>query len=188
MSQRCDLLVVGTDKTGIFKAVLLGSLGMRLAAAAKCSVAVIPGQATTGLDVVVGVDGTPESLLACEFAASEADACGGELIVLCAGYVANPLFADLVPPVLPGRERAALLARASEHVHGLFPALSVQTRLVDGPPPRALLEEAHGAGLLVIGHHKRAKVIRRFERSVGRDVLMDMSVPVVVVHDKESNV
>jgi nucleotide-binding universal stress UspA family protein len=183
VSENCDLLVIGTHKNGILKGTLLGSLGIRIAAAAACPVAVIPAPAPSGVNVVVGIDDTPESQAAGDFAAQEADATGSELIMICAGYIANPLFADLVPPVLPGKERAKILARASERIQRLFPAVSVQTRVVDGPPDEALLDASLDARVLVVGHHHRSTIVNLFGRSVAKDVLVGMTVPVIVVHD-----
>jgi nucleotide-binding universal stress UspA family protein len=183
ISENCDLLVIGTHKNGILKGTLLGSLGIRIAAAAACPVAVIPAPAPSGVNVVVGIDDTPESQAAGDFAAREADATGSELIMICAGYIANPLFADLVPPVLPGKERAKILARASERIQRLFPAVSVQTRVVDGPPDEALLDASLDARVLVVGHHHRSTIVNLFGRSVAKDVLVGMTVPVIVVHD-----
>jgi nucleotide-binding universal stress UspA family protein len=186
LSEQYDLLVIGTHKNGILKGTFLGSLGIRIAANAACSVAVIPQDAPSGRNIVVGIDGTAESWTACEFAAHEADEADSELIIVCAGFVPNPLFADLVPPVLPGKERAQILARASERVLELFPALSVQTRVMDGPPDEALLDTSRDAGLLVVGRHKRSKIAQFFERSVAQEVLIGMSVPVIVVHHTTS--
>jgi nucleotide-binding universal stress UspA family protein len=182
LSAHFDLLVIGTHKNGILKGTFLGSLGIRIAATAACSVAIIPQDAPSGRSVVVGVDETAESWTACEFAALQAHDADSELIIVCAGYVANPLFEDLVPPVLPAKERARIVARASERVLERFPTLSVQTRVMDGPPDQALLDTARDAGLLVVGHHKRSKIAQFFERSVAQDVLIGMSTPVIVVH------
>jgi nucleotide-binding universal stress UspA family protein len=183
ISENCDLLVIGTHKNGILKGTLLGSLGIRIAAAAACPVAVIPAPAPSGVNVVVGIDDTPESQAAGDFAAQEADATGSELVMICAGYIANPLFADLVPPVLPGKERAKILGRASELIQRRFPAVSVQTRVVDGPPDEALLDASLDARVLVVGHHHRSTIVNLFGHSVAKDVLVGMAVPVIVVHD-----
>ena len=183
LSEDCDLLVIGTHKHGMFSGALLGSLSIRIAAAAVCSVAVIPELVPAATSVVVGVDDTPESQIAADFAAREASAMGDDLIMVCAGYVANPLLTDLVPPVLPGRERAQILARISERVLQLIPTLSVRTRVMDGPAQRALLDVARTARLLVVGHRRQSKLSQLFEGSVSWDVLLGMSTPVVVARD-----
>lgn len=186
-SEQSDLLVVGTHKNGVLRQAILGSLGIRLARMAACSVAVIPEAFPAAGAVVVGLDGTSQSQAAAEFAAAEAAATRDELVMVCVGYPANPLYADLIPPALPAEERAEIMAQTSEHVLQLFPHLSITTRSEEGSPQKVLLHASQDARLLVVGHHKRSAATQLFEGSVAHGVLVGMSVPVVVVHDKTTS-
>jgi nucleotide-binding universal stress UspA family protein len=177
----------GTHKNGILRQAILGSLGIRLARTAACSVAVIPEAFLAGGSVVVGLDGTHQSQVAAEFAAAEAAATGDELAMVCVDYPSNPLYADLIPPTLPAEERAEILARTSEHVLQLFPHLSIKTCSEEGSPQKILLHAAQDARLLVVGDHRRPGATQLFEGSVAHGVLVGMSVPVVVVHDRTAS-
>ncbi|WP_308468535.1 universal stress protein [Rathayibacter soli] len=185
-SAQCDLLVVGTHKNGLLRQAILGSLGIRMARIAACSVAVIPETVPAGSAVVVGLDSTDQSRTAAEFAAADAAAMGSELVMVCVGYAPNPLYSDLIPPTLPAEERAEILARTSEHLLRLFPQLAIQTRSEEGSPQKVLLQASQDARLLVVGHHDRSAVTQLFEGSVAHGVLVGMSTPVVIVRAKSS--
>src|SRR6185437_3132136 len=83
-SRDADLLVVGARSRAERDRGFAGSLHVRVAAAAPCSVAVVPhGWADTGAGVVAGVDGKPPAEAAVAFAADEAAALGEPLRLVC---------------------------------------------------------------------------------------------------------
>ncbi|MEO7007182.1 MAG: universal stress protein [Terrimesophilobacter sp.] len=175
-----DLLVIGTHKHGVIVGAIHGTLSLRLAVAISCSIAVIPETLPAGRHIVVGVDGSDEALFACEVAAAQAIATDSVLLLVCAGYVTNPLFTSLVPPEIASRDHAAVLARAKAHVLERFPKARVQTESIYGSPADALIEASRSARLLVLGHHKRSRLQRLMGGSVHSQVLLDMSIPVLL--------
>ncbi|CAM5381620.1 universal stress protein [Leifsonia shinshuensis] len=102
---------------------------------------------------VVGFDGSPSAWRALDWAAERVAGRGGALEVVHAidtrlgGAVFGPRF-DLETTVEAG------LAQARNHVRALAPGITVEVRWVEGPPASALLGEAAGAALLVVGTDK----------------------------------
>lgn len=102
---------------------------------------------------VVGFDGSPSAWRALDWAAERVAGRGGALEVVHAidtrlgGAVFGPRF-DLETTVEAG------LAQARNHVRALAPGIAVEVRWVEGPPASALLGEAAGAALLVVGTDK----------------------------------
>ncbi|WP_370057318.1 universal stress protein [Leifsonia sp. EB41] len=102
---------------------------------------------------VVGFDGSPPAWRALDWATDRVAQRGGALEVVHAidtrlgGAVFGPRF-DLETVVETG------LAQARSHVRALAPGVAVEVRWVEGPPAGALLAEAAGASLLVVGTDK----------------------------------
>lgn len=164
-----------------------GSLQVRTAATAACSVAVVPhgwergGTAAAG--VVVGVDGQAPSEAAVAFAADEADALGEPLRIVCVGYAANPLLAGLVPEVSLGDRRQRIVAQAAESARAAHPSIAVSADVVEASPARGLVAAAEGSRMLVVGTHDRRSAERLMLGSVAHDVLLNVRVPVVVARE-----
>jgi nucleotide-binding universal stress UspA family protein len=182
VSRDADLLVIGTPAEADRRRAFAGSLAVRVAAVAECPVAAVPhGWVETGSGVVVGVDGELQTESAVEFAAAEAEKLGEPLTVACAGYVANPLLAGLVPEISLGDRRERVAAEAAALAKERHPGVTVFTDVLDTAPSRGLVAEADGARMLVIGTHDRHGMQRLMLGSVGHDILLNVRTPVVVV-------
>jgi len=180
-SADADLLVVGTPSEEERRHAFSGSLAVRVAAAAECSVVAVPhGWEDQGEGVVAGVDGEPPQEAAVAFAADEAARLGEPLTIVCAGYVANPLLAGLVPERSLGDRRQQIADDAREYAVGLDRGITVLTEVVETSPARGLVAEADGSRMLVIGTHDRHGVRRVMLGSVGHDVLLNARGPVVI--------
>jgi nucleotide-binding universal stress UspA family protein len=179
-----DLLVLGARGRGGFEGLLLGSVSDRAAQLANRPVAVIRTSAPVqGGRVVVGIDGSPRSLAAMRWAAAEARARGSELDVvhawrlpMMAGPAAATVFTDFSTLEASGRTildgALADPALADVRVHG---HLSYDTA------PRALLDRAANAALLVAGTRGLGRVTGTLLGSVSRQLLHHAPCPVVVV-------
>ncbi|WP_182113791.1 universal stress protein [Actinotalea sp. JY-7876] len=160
-------------------------LAYRLAASARCPVALVPARRPSGVrSVVVGVDGSPDGRAALAFALAEAVRSGARLEVLRAWD------APTVPPaaILPTHGLADAL-RESEVValrEMLAPfegaGVPLSRRLVRGRPARALLEAARDAQLLVVGAHGDEGLDGAALGSVSHEVVLHAPCPVVVAH------
>src|SRR5712691_3382294 len=122
--------------------------------------------------IVVGVDGSPESLTAAEWAAAEAAATDASLVVC---HVV-PVLAPDAPEPGPGAQIAHLTA---ERARAAAPRLPVEELILAGATSAELLVEAAEARLLVVG---KARTDRRAgTRSVGEQLAAYLTAPMVVV-------
>lgn len=180
-SRGADLLVVGSRSRSERNRGFAGSLHLRVASTAACSVAVVPhGWAGSGVGVVAGVDGKAPTEPAVAFAADEAAALGERLRLVCVGYTANPLFAGLVPEVSLDDRRRRIVEAAAESARERHPDIDVRADAIEAAPARGLVEAAHGSSMLVVGTRDRHGAKRVMLGSVGHDVLLNLRVPVVI--------
>ncbi|MCI0158992.1 universal stress protein [Leifsonia shinshuensis] len=183
-SRDADLLVVGTRSGTDREHGFAGTLHVRVAATAACSVAAVPhGWEPSGVGVVVGVDGQPQSDIAAAFAAAEAAALDEPLRIVCVGYSANPLLAGLVPEVSLGDHRQRIVDAAADAARASHPAIDVRAEVVEASPSRGLVAAAEGHRMLVVGTHNRRSAKRIMLGSVSHDVLLNVRVPVVVARE-----
>lgn len=142
--------------------------------------------------IVVGIDGTRESVRALQFAVVEAERTGAVLSLVNAVHEVVPV-APLWPFLLSetlvdvGRE---LLAEARTTVAELADG-PVECRLVtaSGPATQALVSAGQGAHLVVLGHRSAGVLERLFTGSttfgvVARATCPVVSVPPDWVHDR----
>lgn len=184
-SSDADLMVIGTPSEADRRRAFAGSIAVRVAAVAGCTVAAIPhGWQASGRGVVVGVDGDLPAEPAVAFAADEATLLGESLTIVCAGYIANPLLAGLVPEISLGDRRERIVEAAAQEVGAAHPGLTVFTEVVETSPARGLVAESAGSRMLVIGTHDRHGAQRMMLGSVGHDVLLNVRTPVVVVRGR----
>ncbi|CAM5380644.1 universal stress protein [Leifsonia shinshuensis] len=180
-SRDADLLVLGARSRSERERGFAGSLHLRVASTAACSVAVVPhGWDGSGAGVVAGVDGKRPAELAVAFAADEAAALGEPLRIVCVGYTANPLLAGFVPDVTLDERRSRVLEEAAGRARELQPRVEVRADAVEAPPARGLVEAAEGSRMLVVGTRDRHGAKRIMLGSVGHDVLLNVRVPVVI--------
>lgn len=180
-----QLVVVGTHRLTPAERVFSGSLAYQVAAGAHCPVAVVPALPTDVADrVVVGADGSEESLAAIRAAAAEADGAGLSLHVVHAWqqpavYVDVNLLSEY-DHVFEDSARVLL----GESVAGLaedFPDLVVTQDLVQEQPATALLDAAQDARLVVVGSRGLHGVTRMLLGSVSHAVVLHAPCPVLVV-------
>ncbi|MFF1635301.1 universal stress protein [Leifsonia sp. NPDC058248] len=179
-----DLLVVGVHRTLSTEHAFSGSLGLRVASSAACSVALVPHDWAAGpAGVVVGVDGTLPSETALAFAADEAASSGETLTIVCAGFSANPLLAGLVPEISLGDRRQHIVDGAAEVVRDVHPDVGVVKRVVESSPASGLVTAAADHRMLVLGSRGRHGAKRALLGSVGHDVILNLRTPVVLARD-----
>lgn len=171
-----DVLVIGTDKTGFIHARVFGSLGIRIVAAVRSSVAVIPHvDLRFRSGIVAGIDHRDTAALIARIAAAEAAARN------------EPL--QLLHSTFAGRARhegdgQVVLDIAAATAQGSFPSVVVHVRTTARPPAEALLDASRNAALLVLG--PGGKSYRSPIGSVLHDVLVNINSPVLVVRPAES--
>ncbi|MDT0166313.1 universal stress protein [Actinotalea sp. AC32] len=184
-SGEAQLVVVGTHRLTAAERVL-GSRAYQVVAGSDCAVAVVPALPEPDADrVVVGSDGSAHAAAAVRAAAVEAERTGSRLVVVHA-WERPPVYAEM--GVIAGgfeegaaAEAAATLTDSLASVERAHPALHVRPHLVQGVPARALLDEAAGARLLVVGSRGLHGVARMLLGSVSHAVLLRAPCPVLVV-------
>ncbi|TFC52576.1 universal stress protein [Cryobacterium sp. TMT1-21] len=175
-----DTLIVGTHKTGFLRGRVLGSRSVQIAAAAPCTVAVIPDTTfDTRRGVVVGVDRFEGSTSAVIRGAREADRLGQELILV---HAPPTLCTGKASPELPESADAAhlLLSEAAAVASATAPGVVVRRRLVNRDPAEALLDAGAGASLIVVGVSHPRGATQSVIGSVTHDVLMNINVPILI--------
>ncbi|MGC4839459.1 universal stress protein [Micromonospora vinacea] len=139
--------------------------------------------------VVVGVDGSPSSLVAAEHAARAA-LLRSRPLLLVHGYLhpsgygvpLNPY--DLGVPV-PPEEAQQMLERTATELAGRWPGLVVEVRQVAGGPGITMIEESRRAELVVVGSRGRGGFTGLLLGSVGAQVAAHAHCPVLVVRPDE---
>ncbi|MFC8276659.1 universal stress protein [Streptomyces sp. NPDC057271] len=134
------------------------------------------------LPVTVGVDGSPESIAAAEWAAHESELRGAPLLIVHADEWAGAANSRGVGPGARYRRADELLAEAAEAVRRRHPALEIDTRQLAGPPVAALTgAAAEEAGLLVLGSRGLGGLRGFLLGSVGMAAIGAAACPVVLV-------
>lgn len=142
--------------------------------------------------VVVGVDGSPSSLVAAEHAAQAAVGRGcplhlvhGYLHPLGYGVPLNPY--DVGIPA-PTEQAQKMLEQTATDLVGRWPGLTVEARQVAGGPGATLVEESKRAELVVVGSRGHGGFAGLLLGSVGSQVAAHAHCPVLVVRPAEQPV
>ncbi|MEO3937743.1 universal stress protein [Dermatophilaceae bacterium Soc4.6] len=193
-SRTADVLVVGTHGHGRLGTLVLGSTSLQVVSQATCPVVVVRHSAPVPSPesrprVVVGVDGSAVSMAAVDFAFAQADARGIGLTVI---HGWNPDAVKGVDVRTPSgnrfREAGQLeVAATAESIAGhaaLYPDVDVRTHVIRKSPTDALVAEADGAELLVVGSRGWGDVRGLLLGSVSQGVLRRVPCPVAVVRPR----
>ncbi|WP_330255845.1 universal stress protein [Nocardia sp. NBC_00565] len=185
-SAHARMLVVGSRGVGAFQRGLLGSVSTAVTHHAHCPVAVIHGMSAIDAvsamrPVLVGVEGSANSVPAVEIAFEEASRRKVDLIALHAWSDTSGI--DL--PVA-GRDAAHDIAEAllSESLAGFgerYPDVAVHRITVADRPVRALLDQSGTAQLVVVGSHGRGGFSSMLLGSTSNSLLHSVEVPMIVV-------
>lgn len=157
-----DLLVIGTHKTGFLHGRVLGSLGVRIATVAPCSITVVPEASTRFRSgVVAGIDHAVSGRDIARTAAREARNLGSDLLLLH-----TPATADVAD-----RFASAWVFERT---------VTVRSRLSQRALAEALLDAARDKSLLLLGTPRLGEAPAALD-AVVHDVLMNLTAPVMIV-------
>ena len=196
-SRSASLVVVGTRSTGGLVGHITGSVAAQVAAHAHAPVVVLrPGNplcadpaAFMGRPVMVGLDGSPESQLALEFAVEEALARDAKIQAV---FVWSVLDVRGVGPLVEGflaeEEEAKALRLVTEATAGWsdrYPEVAITRRVVHADDPvDALTEICADAGLIVVGTRGRGGFLGLRLGSTSDGLVRNAGAAVVVVPAK----
>jgi len=138
--------------------------------------------------IVVGVDGSRESIAALRFAIREAGLHGDRVKAVAAWHVPTAAYGSGFVPAAPDPadfERVAgdLLADALAAAAVEGQDVPVEAVVREGEAAHVLLEESEGAAQLVVGCRNLGSLSRLFHHSVSGHCTHDAHCPVTVVHE-----
>jgi nucleotide-binding universal stress UspA family protein len=136
--------------------------------------------------IVVGVDGSAESVAALRWACREASLRAAEVLaVLALESACHQVASYAVPaPRQPGGSWGAardVLRRSVSEALGRFPRVSVRTEIAEGLAARVLLDLAADADMLVLGRNSNGPDPYRAAGPVIRACLRAARCPVVII-------
>ena len=136
--------------------------------------------------IVVGVDGSAESVAALRWACREASLRAAEVLAVLALESACHQVASYAVPIPRsargswGAARDVLRTAVSEAL-SRFPGVSVRTEIAEGLAARVLLDQAAGADMLVLGRNSQGPDPYRAAGPVIRVCLRAAQCPVVII-------
>ncbi len=138
--------------------------------------------------VVVGVDGSEESLRAVEWAALEAKRHSSPLRIVSAPSLVPRIHAYNASPAAIANALRGIAARALDAAitrsEEVAPGLPITTSLLSGPPALAVAESVAGASMLVVGARGAGGFAAMLLGSVSRYAATRAPGPVVVVREE----
>lgn len=134
--------------------------------------------------IVVGVDGSPSSRRALEWAIGQARATGAVVdAVACWVYPAMYGVVMAKPEPRLGEETGHTLARTVADVAGGDPPVEIRQTVLLGNAAEELLGRAAGADLLVLGRREHHAFVNVLAGSVSQYCVQHARCPVVVLRD-----
>jgi nucleotide-binding universal stress UspA family protein len=137
--------------------------------------------------VVVGVDGSPESVGALKWAAAYAGATGASVKAVLSWHYpapAGPAPVGIAPQVISDEVRSNMqdaLDQALTEVYGTTTPEKVHTEVAYGHPSQTLVDESKNADLLVVGNRGHGSFTGMLVGSVSIHCVTNAACPVVVV-------
>lgn len=184
-------IVVGSRGLGAIRRGLLGSVSAALIRHANCPVTVVRSISATDAvtavrPVLVGVDGTANSVPALEFAFEEASRRNVGLVVLHAWSDRS----NGLDPAIVGWDaiRASEDALLAENLAGYserHPDVKVRRELVLDRPVRSLLDASEHVQLVVVGSHGRGGFTGMLLGSTSAALVHSVECPITVVRSAD---
>ena len=190
-SREAKMIVLGSRGLGALKGVVLGSVSAHVATNALCPVIVTKADTVANINesgpVVVGVDGSDNSIRATEWAFSAAQARGTSVLAVhtwmdpeVQAAAAGVILSEEDLERLSGEQRT-MLDDALGHMREKYPDVQVETLVTEDRATRVLVEKSRDAQLVVVGSHGRGTFTGMLLGSTSRSLLQASYCPVMVV-------
>ncbi|WP_067834367.1 universal stress protein [Nocardia lijiangensis] len=188
-SKTLRTLVVGSRGLGAFQRGLLGSVSTAVARHAHCPVTVVHDRSATDAvtltkPVLVGVDGSENSVAAVEYAFDQAARRKVELVALHAWRDSSSIDLSVADWDSIRESERALLAERLAGFAERYPDVTVRRIVVSDRPVRALLEASTDAQLVVVGSHGRGGFSGMLLGSTSNALLHVVECPIVVIRQR----
>jgi nucleotide-binding universal stress UspA family protein len=141
-----------------------------------------------GLQVIVGVDGSAQSIVALQWTCRRAEMCGDRVRAVCAWSLGASGEDWSLPPdaKAEGQRRAERILRdAAEAVRRDHPAAELETQAVQGAAARVLVGMSADADLLVVGSRGLGGFTGLLLGSVSQQCVHHAHCPVTVIRTAE---
>jgi nucleotide-binding universal stress UspA family protein len=136
--------------------------------------------------VVAGVDGSPDSVLALQWAGYAAAMAKAQLEVVTAWeYPPSFGWAAIAPEWNPAQDAERILAETVLAAFGDEPPAGTQLVAREGGAARVLLDESEGAVLLVVGSRGHGGFVGLLLGSVSANVAEHAPCPVLIIHGNQ---
>jgi nucleotide-binding universal stress UspA family protein len=188
LSAEATMVVVGNRGRGGLRSAVLGSTSQQIAHHAQCPVVVVRDSAAAAANqVVVGVDGSPASLVALREAFAQAKLRGASLLMV---HAWSTSFAGTlgISGQYFDRVRAsevdegwALLNQSLAELQATDQSVEIIERLEQGSPAAAIIEASKEAVLTVVGSRGRGGFAGLVLGSVSGSVLAHADSAVMVI-------
>lgn len=186
-SATAALVVIGSRPKSKVNAVVIGSVGSAVAAQAGCPVVVVRGGESRPLPnrVVVGVDDSPASARALEFAIESAALHQLSLNVVHAWRPFQAVELPVWTDDQADRERETVRRWLVEHLapyRHRHPGVEISADAIAGRPAAVLVEQSESAQLVVVGSHGAHRTADIELGSVCQAVLHNSACSIAVIH------
>ena len=176
--------MVGSRGHGRAGEALLGSVSQHLARHATCPVVVVREPHDPDAQrIVVGIDGSPTSTAALEYACRRAEATGETVVAIHGWHYREPstdVWSSNTPSV-DTEERELLLAESIAGVRADHPDVRLEQEVVPVAPAQCLVDASASASLVVVGSRGLGFFTGMLLGSVSQAVLHGATCPVAVV-------
>lgn len=187
LSHRVHMIVLGSRGRGRVTSKLLGSVSSAMSRDATCPVVVCrprPQETPDAAGILVGADGTPESLLVIEFAFRQASLTGETLTVVHAVW--DELAAIQGPGSVSAKETGLeeyrlLLGESVAGIAPKFPDVPLELRLTRGMAEDCLHDTSGTWSTIIVGRHPVQSFARLVTSTVATAVIERSHTTVIVV-------
>jgi nucleotide-binding universal stress UspA family protein len=132
--------------------------------------------------IVVGYDGSPDSVHALEWAAREAETNGAHLELIATWQWPSGLGWSVIPNGYnPADDGATTLDAAVENFHVSHPNVTVSVRIIEGSAATTLVDASRRADLVVVGTRGHGELAGLLIGSVSQYCAAHAHCPVVVI-------
>jgi nucleotide-binding universal stress UspA family protein len=186
LAESSSVIVVGSRGHGRGAEVAVGSVSQHVVRHAPCTVVVVrPPRRPASGRIVVGLDGSPTSDAALEYACRRAEGTG-EVVVAVHGWKEHTPSSDVLrsePRSVTDavEERQVLMGESVAGVRERHPDVVLVCEAIPVPPGDVLVDASGNASLLVVGSRGRGFFTGMLLGSVSQDVLHRAKCPVAVV-------
>lgn len=134
--------------------------------------------------IVAGIDGSPASLRALEWAARQAELTDATLEVVVAWEWPNSFGWSAIPnDYNPALDAEKLLETLLATLRVRHPDVPITSKVVEGHPAPVLVNESQGADLLVVGSRGHGEFVGMLIGSTSEHCVANSACPVVVFRE-----